>query len=372
MIERPQVLTDLAAVEGLLSEWRTLAATSARSPLEAPDWLLPIARRYLAGYGMRFLAWRRGGELVGVAPMSLWASGPRIRRLSQLGWWGSVGPRMRGLVDVVAREDARSEVLESLVDWLAEDGEWDVLRLLRPQTGSPTPDRLRAAARDRAWTYADYTNVRSTTYQLDLPGSMEGWEKHLRPKTRATARRETRRYASGLGGELVAALPNAEIEDGLDAVERLLAERWGDSEVYFADDPRFRSLVHEAVPLLAAAGHAWVSVVRDGGTIRAGLVSLAQNGYAMALLVAATDAEEYRAYSLGKHVFNIGIGEAVRRGCHTYDFLWVGGYKESFWHATPRHLESAMIGRGVVGSAFARLLARREGRSAAVVPSANS
>ena len=40
---RREVLTDLAAVERLLPEWRELAATSARSALEAPDWQLPLA-----------------------------------------------------------------------------------------------------------------------------------------------------------------------------------------------------------------------------------------------------------------------------------------------------------------------------------------
>jgi CelD/BcsL family acetyltransferase involved in cellulose biosynthesis len=363
VIDHPQVLTDLSAVEALLPEWRALAASSARSPLEAPDWLLPITRHYLGGDGVRLLAWRRGGELVGVAPLGLFRSGPTVRRVRQLAWWGTVGPRMRGLVDVVAREDARSEVLDSLCEWLDANREWDVLRLVRPQAGSLTPDRLRDAARGKGWTYAGYENLRSSTYQLVLPDSIEGWERHLRPKTRSTARREARRYAEAVGGEMVAALSAREIPEGLDAVERLLSERWGDAEVYFSRDPRFRPLVHEAVPALAAAGHAWVSVVRDRGVIRACLVSVAQNGYAMALLVAATDAEEFRAYSLGKHVFNIGIGEAVRRGCHTYDFLWVGGYKETYWHAQPRYLESAMVGRGFVGRTFARVLARREGRA---------
>jgi hypothetical protein len=78
------------------------------------------------------------------------------------------------------------------------------------------------------------------------------------------------------------------------------------------------------------------------------------------LLVAASDDETLRKYSLGKHVFKMGIGEAVRRGCHTYDFLWVGGYKQSYWHAVPRQLDSAVIGRGLIGRPLARILARRD------------
>jgi hypothetical protein len=54
VIDRPEVLTDLAAVENLAADWRALASSSARSALDAPDWLLPLARRYLTRYGIRW------------------------------------------------------------------------------------------------------------------------------------------------------------------------------------------------------------------------------------------------------------------------------------------------------------------------------
>jgi CelD/BcsL family acetyltransferase involved in cellulose biosynthesis len=354
-------LTDLDAVEELLPEWRALAASSARSPLEAPDWLLPLARRYLSRYATRFLTWRDAdGTLIGVAPLSLIGDRPALRPVRQLAFWGSVGPRMRGLVDVVSRGDAREALTASFARWLAANREWDVLRILRPQAGSITAATLAGSARSVGWSVAPYTNLRSTTYQLDLPASVEGWETFLRPKTRATARREARQFEAERAGELVAVVSPGEVGEGLDAVERLLRGRWGATEVYFAPDPGFRALIHEAVPAMVANGDAWISVARDGDGIHACLVTTAQNGYAMALLVAADDSEMLRKYSLGKHVFKMGIGEAVHRGCHTYDFLWVGGYKQSYWHAVPRHLDSVMVGRGLLGRPLARLLARRE------------
>lgn len=356
-----EVLTGLDQVERLLPEWRVLAASAARSPLEAPDWLLPLAQRYLTGEQVRFLAWRREGRLIGVAPLSLIGQRPPIRPVRQLALWGTVGPRMRGLVDVVAVDDERAGVLHGLAAWLANNREWDCLRLLRPQYGSATPEVLRQRSSEAHWAYVGYSNLRSTTYQLDLPPTIDEWEHHLRPKTRARARREARHFEADLGGQLVPVLPDDQLAESLDAVQRLLAARWGESEVYFASDPNFRGLIHEAVPALAARGDAWVSVARDTDGIHACLVTIAQHGYAMALLVAAADDAMRRKYSLGKHVFKMGIGEAVRRGCHTYDFLWVGDYKESFWHARPRFLESAMVGRGLVGRLGARLLARREG-----------
>lgn len=359
MIDRPQVLTDLAAVEQLLPEWRTLAASSARSAFEAPDWLFPVARRYLAGYGVRLLAWRRDGELVGVAPFSLVDDRPRVVPLRQLALWGTIGPRMRGLVDVLARDDVREEVLDSLCSWLRTNREWQVLRIVRPQVDSATPSRISREASDAAWSYASYSNLRSTTYQLDLPDSSEGWQQHLGSKARKVMRWELRKFAEFRAGRINTAVEAAALPEALDAVEQMLRERWGANEVYFAHDASFRGLVHEAVPALAATGSAWVTTARDGSGIRGGLVSLAHNGYALALMVAMTGDPAYRPFSLGKHLFDAGLGEAVRRGCHTYDFLWVGGYKETFWHAQPRFLDSAMVGRGVVGRLAARLLARR-------------
>ena len=355
----PEVLTDLAAVEQLLPAWRELSSACATSGLDAPDWLVPIARRYLGGQRLRFLVWHDGADLVAVAPLTLIANRPPLRPIRQLALWGNVGPRMRGLVDVVARDAAREAVLDSLCAWLKDEPEWDVLRVVRPQFGSTTPARLRAEASRAGWAYADYANLRSTTYQIDLPDSAEDWQSYLGSKARKVMRWELRKFAER-GGEVVASVPAPEVGAALDAVERLLRERWGDNEVYFARDGQFHGLVHDALPVLAVNGDAWLTVARDADGIQGVLVSISQNGWAMALMVAMTSDAAYRPFSLGKHLFDAGLAEAVRRGCRNYDFLWVGGYKESFWHATPRLLESAFVGRGVVGSNVARFWARRE------------
>jgi CelD/BcsL family acetyltransferase involved in cellulose biosynthesis len=359
---RLEVLSDLDAVEALLPEWRALTAGAARSPLEAADWLWTLGRLYLGAHPNRVLAWRaEDDQLAAIQPFSRLTYGPGLRRLHQLAPWGTVGPRMRGLVDLVAGPQVREEALAGLTGWLQSDDEWDMLRLLRPPPGSDTPARLRREAHAAGWSYAPYRTVRSTTYQLDLPDSAEGWQKHLSSKTRKVMRWEVRKFEQFRAGRLETAMAAEQLPEALEAVQRLLHERWGANETYFSADPQFRHLVHEAVPALAAQGSAWVSVARDDQGIQGVLVSLAQNGHAMALLVAITEDEEYNRFSLGKHLFDAGIGEAVARGCHVYDFLWIGGYKESFWHARGRELESAMVGRGLVGRAAALLSARREG-----------
>ena len=303
--------------------------------------------------------WRQGDELIGVAPMSLIADKPPIRPLRQLALWGTIGPRMRGLVDVLARDDQRDFVLGKYAEWLAGRSDWDILRIVRPQFKSATPGSIRQQAKKSGWAYADFSNVRSTTFQVDLPADEEGWQKHLGSKSRKVMRWELRKFAERGNGRIESASSPEQVHEALDAVEKLLRERWGAGEVYFANDPEFRGFIHEAVPLMVENGGAWITVARNDDGIQGVLVSLAQNGWAMALTIAMTTDEAYRPFSLGKHLFDEGLAEAVRRGCHNYDFLWVGGYKESFWHAVPRHLESAMVGRGLIGKVVAPLLARR-------------
>jgi CelD/BcsL family acetyltransferase involved in cellulose biosynthesis len=266
---------------------------------------------------------------------------------------------MRGLTDVLARDDRRDFVLDQYAEWLAGRSDWDILRIVRPQFESATPGRIRQQAQKSDWAYAAYSNVRSTTYQVDLPADAEGWQKHLGSKARKVMRWELRKFAERGNGRIETASTQEQVHEALNAVERLLRERWGENEVYFANDPEFRGFIHEAVPLMVENDGAWLTVARNDDGIQGVLVSLAQNGWAMALTIAMTTDEAYKPFSLGKHLFDEGLAEAVRRGCHNYDFLWVGGYKESFWHAVPRHLESAMVGRGLVGRLVAPVLARR-------------
>src|SRR5262245_30863660 len=159
---------------------------------------------------------------------------------------------MRGLVDVLARDDRRAAVLDGLCDWLVANKEWDVLRIIRPQVDSPTPAVVQKRAEQTGWKYVPFSNVRSTTFQLDLPDSPEGWQRHLGSKARKVMRWELRKYAEHGNGRIESAMGDAAVKEALDAVERLLRERWGDDEVYFVHDPAFRGFVHESVPTMVS------------------------------------------------------------------------------------------------------------------------
>jgi CelD/BcsL family acetyltransferase involved in cellulose biosynthesis len=347
----PEVLTERAAVEALVPEWRELAAAAARSPFESPDWLAAWHHHYAGGARPRVLTWRVDGGLVGVAPLVASRTRQLATALTELHFWAGFGPALRGQVDVLATDEHRAGVLAGLIGWL-RDGSvgWDVLNALRVPAGSDTPAALVEAGAGAGWRTVRLTGVvRSVTYVIALPDDLEGWARHLGPKARHNMRTEEHRFERA-GGSFEQRTDPAVARDAVEAVRRLMTARWGDEELDFGPDPAFEPFLVDAIGALLGAGSMWVNIARDDSGIRACLVTFALNRRAVALVMGVSYDDDVRKMSLGKGLFDRSISEAIRRGCSTYDFLWAGGYKESFWHAEPRTLESLVQGRGLRGA----------------------
>jgi CelD/BcsL family acetyltransferase involved in cellulose biosynthesis len=348
--DAPEVLVDPGAVAAIVPEWRELAAVAARSPFESPDWLMPWSRHYAADARPRVLTWRAGGRLVAVAPLVASRTRQLATALTELHFWAGFGPALRGQVDVLATDEHRSAVLAGLTGWLRDGPQrWDILNALRLPAGSATPAALVAAGSEAGWRTVPLTGVvRSVTYVIDLPPDLEGWARHLGPKARHNMRTEERRFGRA-GGSFERRTDPAMAVDAIDAVRRLMAARWGHDELDFGPDAAFEPFLADAFGALLGASAMWVDLARDDSGIRACLVTFALNDRAVALLMGVSYDDDVRKMSLGKQLFDRSISEAIRRGCSTYDFLWAGGYKESFWHAEPRTLESLVQGRGLRG-----------------------
>ena len=357
-------------LEAVAGAWRELARTSAISPFQAPDWLLPWWRHYGAGLEPRLLTWWDGERLVGLAPLALRNPWRRLGdRVRELVFWGAAGqtrsPLMRGFVDVLASPAYDADVRAAFEAWLDSDAsDWNLFSLLRLPSGSPTPDRLRALARRRHWrtVHPGQADI-SIANILDLPADIEAWDARFDRKARYNMRREVRLFAEHANGRFDVATDAAGVGEALAAIARLAGERWQEREHHFRGDPAFGDFMADAAARMADAGQAYAVVARDDDGIAAAALTLAVNGRAAVPLIGVSSDAAYNHLAVGKNLFARSITEAITRGCRTYDFLLGGDYKRTFWHAQPVQLDNLLVGRGVAGSAVtAYAQARRVAR----------
>jgi CelD/BcsL family acetyltransferase involved in cellulose biosynthesis len=351
----PEVLSDDAAIAAFEPDWRAFTADHATSPFDSPRWLRAWYRHYAGDSSPRLLVWRHDGRVVGVAPFVIRSAGRLVRR-REASLWASFGPAIRGLADVVASDDHREAVFDGLVDWLAGQRQpWDVLHLLRLPPDSVVPARLREASLRNGWRMVNLTGVvRSTTYVIDLPADEQGRPGFLGSKARHNLRTEANRFARS-GGRFEQVADPAAAAEAVAAIRGLMTRRWGGRELDFAPDPVFEPFLVDALGALLTDGSLQLDIARDDSGIRAGLATMTLNRRAVALLIGVSQDEDVRRMSLGKQLFKRSIEAAIRGGCRTYDLLWAGGYKESFWHATPRTMESFVVGRGLRGRPVAEV-----------------
>jgi CelD/BcsL family acetyltransferase involved in cellulose biosynthesis len=348
----PTILRDLQEIEQIADEWRELVATAAATPFESPDWLLPWFQHYAVGSEPCVLTWRSDERLVAIVPLVRWRVGTPA--ITQLAFWAGAGPAVRGMIDLVTLESCQEGAREAFGDWLrSTQSEWDLLHALRLPADSGMPVRLLDWSRQCGWSLVRLTGVvRSQTWVLDLPSAKGERHSLLGPKARHNLRTEARSFARAGGRYEILTDPSQTA--ALPAILRRLAfERWGATEINFGPDPTFQPFLEDVFQRMTRAGSMYANVARDASGIRACLVTFVLAGRATAVLIGVATGEDVRRFSLGKHLFDASIGEAIARGCTSYDFLWEGGYKESFWRATPRTLQSIVVGRGVVGRAGA-------------------
>ncbi|HWP64024.1 MAG TPA: GNAT family N-acetyltransferase [Candidatus Binatia bacterium] len=356
-----EIVTDRDAVEALRPAWRELAEAAAATPFQHPDWLVPWFEAYGAPDTPLVLAWRRGGDLVGLVPLLATGGRAWFSPGAELLLWGGRGPLLRGFVDLLAAEGERPAVEAAFLDWLAgAEPDWRLLHLLRLPPGSTTDPAIRRAAAAEGWRVVELTGVvRSTTYVIDLPADTDGWQRWLGPKARHNMRREVRLFGKRRGGRYERWTDPAVTDAVVDALRRFMGERWGAAEGYFRVDPRFDGFLRTALRALLARNVAYVDVAVEPAALAGLLVTFVVGRAATAVLIGLRGDPELAPLSIGKNLFDASIGEAVRRGATTYDFLWVGGYKEAFWHARPRRTTSLVVGRGRLGRLLGRSIELR-------------
>ena len=125
-------LGSLPEARALAPEWARLAETAgAGNPFHHPDLLMPWAERSLRpGEQIWLLAARKGGRLVGVAPLYRRSWGPGLAHSMQL-WGAGRGSNLIELPQVLVGREQPRAVARALVDRLcADSSRWDWAELL--------------------------------------------------------------------------------------------------------------------------------------------------------------------------------------------------------------------------------------------------
>lgn len=210
-----EILSDAEDAAEIAGEWDGLAVAASR-PYCAPSWMLSWWRHVApAGAGLRLVAVREGGELVGVGPFWCERAGAGASRYRVL------GAQLASPTGPLAKPGREREVAAQIAQALAAARPRVELLEIESEVGGPWHRLADAWPGRRPWVLPG--KERPLSYAAFADG-YEAWFEAQSSKFRQRARRGQRRLEEkGATLELVdaAGLPGA-----LDEFERLHGDRW--------------------------------------------------------------------------------------------------------------------------------------------------
>lgn len=300
------ILRTIGELQAIAEEWKALWRRAPGStPFQSPMWLLPWWSRF-GGEELYTVALRDADELTALAPLYILRDEDESLGLL-------LGTGVSDYLDMLGHGD----VLTPLA--AADCQLWD-LQQLRPS--SP----LLAAETPAAFTESREEQDRCPILPLEGDLLSTHARKKLRYYRRALEREAPLRFEA----------PTAEnLDELLTALYELHAARWRQRNMpgVLADDI-IQSFHREAARLMFAEGTLRMHALRIGDRIAAVFYGFAHQGTTYYYLSGYDPAYEKR--SIGSVLVAHAVDEAVREGCHTFDFLrGAEDYKYS-WGAKDR------------------------------------
>ncbi|HET9986560.1 MAG TPA: GNAT family N-acetyltransferase [Longimicrobiales bacterium] len=309
---RADVLSATAELERLVAEWQALLERCPwATPFQSPEWQLAWWREF-GNDGLRAVAVRRAGELVGLAPFFVYGLPGEPRRLTLL------ADGVSDYQDVLLEPGSARAALRLVFDRIAAlRGEWDVCELGELRPGSPllAPELLAALPDGLEATTAPLGICMS----LPTPASAGALEARLSPRFRRRLRRADEAVRAAGRAEFVMADADT-LPELLDALIRLHTLRWTErGEPGVLGDPRIQRFLRAAATGLLERGRLRLYALRlDDAPIAVLLAfSLADRMYAYLTGLDPAAAPLHPGMLLLRHV----VEDAIRAGFREVDFL---------------------------------------------------
>lgn len=245
MAAEAEILSELAAAEGIAADWDRLAVAAGRA-YSAPAWGLAWWRHAAPeGGALRVVAVRDGGELIGVAP--LWATGNE----AAVSRYEFLAARLSAPTGPLSAAGREREVATALTAGLAEAEPRPRELALEGNESEGWTGLLRESWPDRgAWSFVRLSRPLPTILVDGL--AYEAWLGRKSAKFRQRARRGRRRLEEQ--GGLFHAVARSDFAEGLDIFERLHAARWQERGGSDALIPGIRPMMEELAGTWLDAG----------------------------------------------------------------------------------------------------------------------
>lgn len=327
-------------LEPLREAWTALTASQqAPSHTLGLSWIEVWRRVYGPEVELAIGLFRRGGRLVGVAPMCVrerrYGSFLRFRSLEFLGGGYLPDDAWSTHLNLLAAPGEEAAVAEAFGERLGRGdfGRWDECRLDMLDSGEPVCAALRGALQDRrSWRL---TASSEQTCFADLPDSWEAYLAVLGKKKRQQIRKRLKTFEEWLGDReerVVRATDRAGAATGFDILKRLHEERWAavGKQGAFAN-PQFCDFHEGLIDSLFDSGGvnlSWLCV--DGepvavnyGFVAGGVLYDYQGGRAMGIppevrvgeVLVARDIQHAIAQGVRRYDFTVGDQMYKRRYC---------------------------------------------------------
>lgn len=325
------VVTDAAELEALRPEWLDLLERSAaNAAMLTPMWLLPWWRTWgpHEGRRLRFVLFREGARLVGLAPMLLrrfWHRGVvPLRRLEPLGHGERHGEQVCSDYITVAAERGREQAVAAAFAGAVAGGRlggWDEL-VLPALDGEGPMLPLLSEAFQKIGARVETAPADGSPYAT-LPATWDDYLKGLASKRRYVINQSIRALENWAGGDLQwrRAGTEVDVEEGTKILLALHAERWqavGEQGAFQTN--RFRDFHAAAMLEMLRAGALELSWLTARGEPVAVLYNLCWNG-AVCVYQVGRRMDLPRRLRPGLVLHAYAIRQAIEAGRREYDFL---------------------------------------------------